>query len=118
VGADIDPGQAHDGNGTQGEGAAGRAETRKGGSAQGDGDTGVPGEVSEPGGCAAAAAGGSRMAGLGRRTIRLTSLDSAQALVPARSRPASLRSPASYAAPAVAGAAPRAPSCMMTQAGG
>ena len=31
MGADVDPGQAHDGNGTEGEGAAGRAETGQGG---------------------------------------------------------------------------------------
>jgi hypothetical protein len=58
-------------------------------------------------------------AGLGRFTSRLTTLDSAQALVPpASSRAASSWSPASHAAPAAAGAAPRAPNCMTAQAGG
>ena len=60
----------------------------------------------------------SKAAGLGRRTICFTSLDSAQAPVPLASRrPASSGSPASHAAPAVAGAAPRVPSCIIAQAG-
>ena len=62
---------------------------------------------------------GSKVAGLGRRTVRLTSFESAQLPVPpTRSRPASLRSPASHATAAAAGAAPSVPSCMMIQAGG
>ena len=120
MGSDIDPGQAYDGSHVQGDGAAGLAEAGEGGGAQGDGDAGVPGQVAEPGGFAAADAGlreqGRRP---GRRTICLKTLDSAQVPAPpARSRPASSRSPASHAAPAAAGAAPRVPSCMTAQAGG
>ncbi len=57
VGADVDAGQAHGGNGAQGEGAPGWAEVGKGGSAQGDGDARVPGQVPQAGRVAAAAVG-------------------------------------------------------------
>jgi hypothetical protein len=120
VGADIDPAEAHNGNGGQGEGAAAWPEPGKGGGAQSDGHAGMPGQVSEPGGFAAAAGvPASRLAGRDRCTMRLATFDSAQALVPpARRRPASSRSPASHAALAAVGTAPRVPSCMTTHAGG
>src|SRR6516164_5133805 len=57
VSTDVYAAQAHDGNGGQGEGAAGRPEMRKRGGAQGNGDAGVPGQVPEPSGLAPAAAG-------------------------------------------------------------
>ena len=56
MGADVDTGQAHEGNCAQGERAAAWAETGQGGGAQGDDHTCVPGQVPEPGGVAAAAA--------------------------------------------------------------
>jgi hypothetical protein len=62
VGADIDPGQAHDGNGSQGKDPATWPEPGEDGGAQDDGHAGVPGQVSEPGGVGAAAAGPSKQA--------------------------------------------------------
>ena len=117
--AHID-GQPDQGHGGQAEGAARRAEPGQGGGAQGDGDGRVPGQVSEPGGFpAATAAPGQQRHWPGRRTTRLTSFAAAQALVPPRrSRAASSPSPARQAVAALAGTAPKAPSCMTTQAGG
>jgi hypothetical protein len=57
MGADVNPGQSHDGDGAQGKGAADWPEMWKGCGAQGDGNTGVPGQVAEPGGVAATAPG-------------------------------------------------------------
>ena len=54
VGADIDPGQAHDRNGAHGEGAARLAEPGERGGAQGHGDASVSRQVPEPSGFAAA----------------------------------------------------------------
>lgn len=55
--ADVNPGQSHDGDGAQAKGAADWPEMWKGCGAQGDGNTGVPGQVAEPGGVAATAPG-------------------------------------------------------------
>jgi hypothetical protein len=56
VGAGVHPGQAHGRDGDQDEGAAAPAEPGEGRRAEGGGDSGVPGQVSQPGGRAAAAA--------------------------------------------------------------
>jgi hypothetical protein len=57
VRADVRAAHAHQGDGGQGEGAAGWPETAKCGGAEGDGDTSMPGGVPEPGGRAATDAG-------------------------------------------------------------
>jgi hypothetical protein len=41
LGSDVDPGQAHDGNGAEDSGTAGRGEPGQGGGAHGAGDGGV-----------------------------------------------------------------------------
>ena len=106
VGADVDPGQAHSGNGAQDEGTADGAKVWQGGGAEGGGDTGMPRQVSQAGGVRAAEAGAREQEHRPGSAHHL--LDKA----------ASWRSPASQAAPAATGAAPRVPSCMVTQAGG
>ena len=58
MGADVNPGQSHDGDGAQGKGAADWSEMWKGCGAQGDGNASVPGQVAEPGGIAATSPGG------------------------------------------------------------
>ena len=58
MGADVNPGQSHDGDGAQGKGAADWPEMWKGCGAEGDGNASVPGQVAEPGGIAATAPGG------------------------------------------------------------
>ncbi len=57
MGADVDTGQPHQGNGGQGEGPARRAEPGQGGGAKGDGDGSVPGQVTETGSVPTTAAG-------------------------------------------------------------
>lgn len=56
MGADVDPGQADGRDRDNGESPPGRSEAGKGGGAQSDGDTSVPGQVSEPCGFATTAA--------------------------------------------------------------
>jgi hypothetical protein len=57
MGANINTGQPDQRDGAQRKGAADRAEAGNGVRPQGDGDGSVPGQVPEPGGLAAAAAG-------------------------------------------------------------
>ena len=120
MGTDVDPGQANSGDGGQGEDAGGWAEAWKSGSAQSDGDAGMPGRVSQAGRVGAAAAGAweqDRRPGPAHHPFDQFR-ERPRGGAAGESRPASSRSPASHAAPADAGAAPRVPSCMMTQAGG
>ena len=77
--ADVDTGEPHQGNSGQGENAARPAEPGQGGDAEGDGDGGVPGQVPEPGGVPAAAAGpGKQRHRPSQATACLTSFDNAR----------------------------------------
>jgi hypothetical protein len=69
--ADVDPGQAHGRDGDYGEETADWPEMGKGGRAESDSNTGVSGQVPEPGGVGAAAVGTWQQAGRPRSAHHL-----------------------------------------------